>query len=84
MGRLAGHGSQLEFTGNGFGHRLNPWPSLAAVTLLSIPFTDKYRYTAYHTRNDTVEHVEPLAIEQAIAVIAVMIKFTQGVDTRKT
>ena len=52
-----------------------------ATTLLSIPFTNKCRDTVYHTRNDTVEHVEPQAIEQAIAV---MIKFTQDVDTRKT
>ncbi|OHT08867.1 putative aminopeptidase [Tritrichomonas foetus] len=40
-----------------------------ATTLLSIPFTNADRPTVYHTPDDVVEHVEPRAIEQALAVM---------------
>lgn len=53
---------------------------IKATTILSIPFTNKFRRTVYHTREDVVSEIEPKAVEQ---VIAIMTKFCQDLDSGK-
>lgn len=76
----------------GFDRKVEPIPLMAggcdsgeaarhgikATTILSIPFTNKYRRTVYHTRHDVVSEIEPKAAEQ---VIAMLIKLCQDLDS---
>lgn len=51
-----------------------------STCLLSIPFSNKTRPTVYHTREDTVDKVEPKAVEQGLKVA---ICFAEGLDIGK-
>lgn len=51
-----------------------------ATTLMAMPWGNSERAAAYHTPNDVVEAIEPLAVEVALSIA---IKFIENLDSRE-